>query len=158
MAEYIEREAQTKYYVVRDKNTGLYFRGKGVNRWGKYYNQASVYRVKANAENAIEEVSWRGEQAEVVEIRIVETTADVVEVRHGEWVEHDESKDDFYHHRCSICKVDAPFNYVETEDYDEGMDGEWCLMGLRIADIVEHLTNYCPNCGAKMDGKGEGDG
>ena len=62
--------------------------------------------------------------------------ADVVEVRHGEWVKHDGSKDDFYHHRCSICKVDAPFHYVETEDYDEGMDGEWYPMGLRITDIV----------------------
>lgn len=67
-----------EYYVVRDKNTGLYFRGKGVNRWGKYYNQASVYRVRANAENTIKEVSWRGEQAEVVPIQIIESTADVV--------------------------------------------------------------------------------
>lgn len=64
-----------EYYVVRDKNTGLYFRGKGVNRWGKYYNQASVYRVRANAENTIKEVSWRGEQAEVVPIQIIESTA-----------------------------------------------------------------------------------
>ena len=80
-------------------------------------------------------------------------TVDAVEVMHGEWEKHDESKDDFYHHRCSICKVDAPFNYVETEDYDEDMDGEWCFVGLRIADIVEHFTNYCPHCGAKMDGK-----
>ena len=69
-----------KYYVVRDKNTGLYFRGKGVNRWGKFYNQASIYRIKANAENTIKEVSWRGEQAEVVPIQIFEETADVVEV------------------------------------------------------------------------------
>jgi hypothetical protein len=69
-----------EYYVVRDKNTGLYFRGKGVNRWGKYYNQASIYRIRANAENTIKEVSWRGEQAEVVPIHIVETSADVVEV------------------------------------------------------------------------------
>ena len=67
-----------EYYVVRDKNTGLYFRGKGVNRWGKYYNQASIYRIKANAENTIKEVSWKGEQAEIVPIQIVETTADVV--------------------------------------------------------------------------------
>lgn len=63
-----------EYYVVRDKNTGLYFRGKGVNRWGKYYNQASVYRIKANAENTIKDVSWHGEQAEVVPIQIIENT------------------------------------------------------------------------------------
>ena len=67
-----------EYYVIRDKNTGLYFRGKGVNRWGKHYNQASVYRIKANAENTVKEVSWRGEQAEVVPIQIIETDADVV--------------------------------------------------------------------------------
>ena len=69
-----------QYYVVRDKNTGLYFRGKGVNRWGKHYNQASIYRIKAMAENTIKEVSRRGEQAEIVPIQIVETEADVVAV------------------------------------------------------------------------------
>ena len=67
-----------QYYVILNKNTGLYFRGKGVNRWGKHYNQASIYRVKAMAEHTIKEVSWRGEQAEIVPIQIIETTADVV--------------------------------------------------------------------------------
>lgn len=65
-------------YVLRDKNTGLYFRGKGVNRWGKHYNQASIYRVKGSAEHTIKEISWRGEQAEIVPIQIVETAEDVV--------------------------------------------------------------------------------
>lgn len=69
-----------KYYVVRDKNTGLYYRGKGVNKWGKYYNQASVYRFKKHAENVVEEELRRGANPEVVEIHIVETTNDVVEV------------------------------------------------------------------------------
>ena len=46
-----------EYYVIKDKNTGLYFRGKGVNRWGKYFNQASIYRVKGMAEHMIEEIS-----------------------------------------------------------------------------------------------------
>ena len=67
-----------EYYVIRDKNTGLYFRGKGVNRWGKHYNQASIYRVKGSAEHTIKEISWRGEQAEIVPIQIIETSADVV--------------------------------------------------------------------------------
>lgn len=69
-----------EYYVVRDKNTGLYFRGKGVNRWGKHYNQASIYRIRGMAECTVKEVSWRGEQAEIVPIQIFEGTSDVVPV------------------------------------------------------------------------------
>ena len=61
-----------KYYVVRNKKTGMYFRGKGTNAWGTYYNQASVYRFKKHAENAVYDMTRRGEQAEVVEILISE--------------------------------------------------------------------------------------
>lgn len=64
-----------QYYIVRDKNTGLYFRGKGVNKWGKYYNQASIYRIRKNAENAVEEESRRGASPEVVAIQIIELTS-----------------------------------------------------------------------------------
>lgn len=48
--------------------------------------------------------------------------ADVVEVRHGEWV----ICSDGYYPYCSICKAE-PKNGV--------------------------MSNYCPNCGAKMNGK-----
>jgi hypothetical protein len=61
-----------QYYVIKDKNTGLYFRGKGVNRWGKHLNQASIYRVKGMAEHTLEELSWRGEQGVIVHIKIIE--------------------------------------------------------------------------------------
>lgn len=115
-----------EYYVVRDKNTGLYFRGKGVNRWGKYYNQASVYRIRANAENAIKEVSWRGEEAEVVPIQIVETTADVAEVKHGTWIGETDNKGVGYA-KCSACG---------------GTMSIFC-----------YGHDYCPRCGAKMDGE-----
>lgn len=60
------------YYVVKDLNTGLYFRGKGVNKWGKYFNQASIYRIKAMAENATEEENRRGANCIVVPIKIIE--------------------------------------------------------------------------------------
>ena len=55
-------------------------------------------------------------------------TADVVEVRHGEW-----EQGDYYDvgDVCSLC------------DYD--------------SQIENCTDNYCPNCGAKMDGKGEGE-
>jgi hypothetical protein len=69
-----------EYYVIRDKNTGLYFRGKGANRWGKHYNQATIYRVKGTAEHSVKEIAWRGEQAEIVQIQIIENPTDIAEV------------------------------------------------------------------------------
>ena len=69
----ISADADTfKYYVVRNIDTGQYFRGKGVNKWGKYYNQASIYRFRKHAENAVEEENRRGRHTEVVEISITE--------------------------------------------------------------------------------------
>jgi hypothetical protein len=41
---------ERNHYVIKNPDTGLYFRGKGTNRWGKYFNQASIYRVKGTAE------------------------------------------------------------------------------------------------------------
>lgn len=68
------------YYVVRNKNTGFYFRGKGANRWGKYHNQASVYRMKAQAENTLGWLLRHGEPVEIVPIQIVENPNDISEV------------------------------------------------------------------------------
>lgn len=146
-----------EYYVVRDKNTGLYFRGKGVNRWGKYYNQASIYRIKANAENTIKEVSWRGEQAEIIPIQIVETAEDVVpksEVeqlkRNLEQCENGYSQE-LHLARCKLAdaesKVEKIFeeiekalnNSVETEHFK----GTWFNMSKfrqRIAELKKKYT------------------
>ena len=63
---------EEEYYVLRNTETGMYFRGKGVNRWGKHFNQATIYRVKGTAEHSIKEVTWHGEKAELVRIKIVE--------------------------------------------------------------------------------------
>ena len=58
--------------------------------------------------------------------------ADVAEVRHGEWIGR--QLDDFkkYESTCSEC------GWVGIENYDSYNDP---------SDF-----NYCPNCGAKMDG------
>ena len=61
-----------EYFVVKDIKTGLYFRGKGVNKWGKYFNQASIYRVRGMAENAVEEENRRGASCKIVRIQITE--------------------------------------------------------------------------------------
>ena len=62
--------------------------------------------------------------------KLFKPTADVVEVKHGEWIVNPAYKygGDYM---CSICGNDA----------DESTFGSY--------DI---LTNYCSKCGAKMDG------
>ena len=63
-------------------------------------------------------------------IRVIneQPTADVVEVRHGERIP--EYPTGAFMVRCSLCKT------LSSSDLN------W---------------NYCPNCGAKMDGKGVGE-
>lgn len=57
-------------------------------------------------------------------------TADVVEVKHSKWkIKRD--FDDFEYLMCSCCK-------------EEFYSADTC--------VVDIFPNYCPNCGAKMDG------
>lgn len=60
------------YFVIKNKQTGEYYRGKGVNKWGKYFNQASIYRVRGSAEFSLKELQMRGDDVEIVEIQILE--------------------------------------------------------------------------------------
>lgn len=55
-------------------------------------------------------------------------TADVEEIRHGKWI-----FDKIGYIACSCCDFRA---YAEYKHID-----------------FDHLNNYCPNCGAKMDGE-----
>ena len=67
----------SKYYVIKNKVDGKYFRGKGVNRWGAQYNQAAIYRVEGQAKNSCKEIASRkhpDEDPEVVSIQIFENT------------------------------------------------------------------------------------
>lgn len=88
-----------EYYVIKSENTGYYFRGKGANRWGKYFNQASVYRMKSHAENTAEWLCRHGEPSKIVPVQIVENAIDVVEVV-----------------RCKDCR------YCHSDAY-----GLWCF-------------------------------
>lgn len=60
------------YYVIKNKTTGEYYRGKGENKWGKYYNQASIYRVKGSARSSLEDLQSRGDDVEIMVIHITE--------------------------------------------------------------------------------------
>lgn len=74
-----------KYYVIRNKVDGMYFRGKGVNRWGKYFNQATIYRVRGTAESSMRDILLRRNSTEDpeilrIDIRIVPESKPVGEV------------------------------------------------------------------------------
>lgn len=54
--------------------------------------------------------------------------ADVVEVRHGEWIKHPYHK----YWECNLCDGSAPVDCQKEEFYQ---------------------SDFCPSCGAKMDGE-----
>ena len=65
----------------------------------------------------------------VVEQVVEDTpTADVVEVKHGKWIIHQNRE--YWHYDCPFC--------------DDGFLTE---------SKMTSPPNYCSNCGAKMDGK-----
>ena len=62
-------------------------------------------------------------------------TADVEEVRHGEWVPQSQTKGSVQAEAvCSNCGRDVVYQIV---------NGKW------------EFENFCPRCGARMDGKGD---
>lgn len=66
-----------------------------------------------------------------LKMAIAYCAADVAPARHGRWVEIKGMAPPEYHgkHRCSLCYARA----LERKMHEE-------------------LSNYCPNCGAKMRG------
>lgn len=75
--------------------------------------------------------------------------ADVTEVVHSNWQVH-VSEDGYEHHFCPECGEDAIFDYVNEPMYDKCLDGEMEYCGDVEVGISEHITPYCPNCGARM--------
>ena len=99
----------------------------------EYVEREALLKKFTDAESQDNKAVGIGEFLFAVIRGIIENqpTADVVEVRHGYW-------DDC---ECSVCGKMHPSLYLD----------EWELE-YRIKE-----TPYCPNCGAKMDGKGEGE-
>ena len=101
-------------YIDADKLIG-WLNSSTADTWGKGLGKswwAHSVKLKDNIIDGIEKMP----------------TADVAEVKHGEWVQQLNPYEDEIH--CSVCG--AVFNVIDncTETFD-----------------------YCPHCGAKMDGE-----
>ena len=116
MAEYIEREAvideiesTTWYHINCQKNLVEGAAGEA----DALYKATDIYNVIKSA-----------------------PTADVVEVRHGKWIENQEP--------LGWCDVDC----IECSVCHES----WIMDEDSSIDDYECIWHYCPNCGAKMNG------
>lgn len=102
------------------------------------------FNCKKNGLGQLTGISWVGgteniplflDINEIVAIIQLDTilSADVAPVKHGHWIEQENWVPDDYYYTCSVCGED--YNTIDgSPDY-----------------------NYCPNCGARMDG-GEDNG
>lgn len=66
-------------------------------------------------------------------------TIDAVTVKHGEWLPYEWCTDGTWD-KCSVCGV----AHRTRDKYTGFMD--------RKEHVFQEQLNYCPNCGAKMDG------
>ena len=71
---------------------------------------------------------------EIYEALCKTPTVDAVEVVHGRWILEQEFEDGTADYKCSACDYDDTFH----------------------RNLVNAFYNYCPYCGAKMDGDGNG--
>ena len=71
----------------------------------------------------------KGFQAALLAVMSI-PTADVAPVRHGRWIEQEQCEENLY--SCSACGTE--WVTIEGTPKENGMD-------------------FCPHCGAKMDGK-----
>ena len=118
--------------------------------------QRMVMMMRIIDAHLVQEIADReigGETASLIQYVLSHTpTIEAEPVRHGRWIERLDGDGEFVHHMCSECKADAFFQYIIEADWDENIDGEWYNRGDEITGIEEFLTDYCPHCGARMDG------
>ena len=79
----------------------------------------------------------------------VDVSAGFIKMR-AKWLIRD-SEDGYEHHYCAACSKKALFEYVYEDMWDENVDGEMENCGPIEVDINEHITPFCPHCGAEME-------
>lgn len=127
IAEYIKLSELEKAVFVKQEEEKQYWFD-----WLKQFRATKEYPIKETAvDNFLRGYGEAVQHMLSVNEQLLLKSADVVEVRHGKWI-----RDSLTGHiSCSNCKMTAPGD-CELEDFYE--------------------SDFCPNCGAKMDGKENG--
>lgn len=87
-----------------------------------YVNKSDIYKLFDESNGVI--------KLHIADVDML-PTADVVEVKHGEWIPVQYTYFGLKRYECSECKDDE---YWQKR-------------------YLEHKEKYCPNCGAQMDGR-----
>lgn len=109
----------------------------------------SIWRMESEPEH--KSVTWKCAMADAV-ILVLSVIAkmlpiDAEPVRHGRWIETNKPgwvNGQFYETPRLVC----PFCTREAAHYSV----EEAEQGGRVTTVLWLRTDYCPNCGAKMDG------
>ena len=105
---------------------------------------ALINEIQSTASTVCLNAPWNAEwfsrladrQEEIVAMIERQPKVNAVEVVHGEWEIIEDDYFDLVEMKCSVCGASYGF-----EDYE---------------DDTPKNYHYCPNCGAKMDGDGNG--
>ena len=99
-----------------------------LSKWQFFYGQRAGRELWADKPRAVQDQDIADFNRDV---EIVRSALEAEPVRHGRWIEIKGMAPPEYHgkHRCSLCYARA----LERKMHEE-------------------LSNYCPNCGVKMDG------
>ena len=104
-----------------------------LDKWEFFYGQRAGRELWVDKPTEIQDKDIEQFNADLRIVRdVINDTADVAPVVHAEW------DDD---HRCTNCRKEALCE-EKPDPYSNGLNA------LFYVD-----SNYCPNCGAKMDGK-----
>ena len=80
---------------------------------------------------------WTPQRVKTLLVR--ESAADVAPVAHGRWEDVYGGKYQNKRYLCTVCKEKALFKFYQDD--------------LLTWSAEQKLSNYCPNCGARMDGE-----
>lgn len=110
----------------------------GYNRWDEQLRKAQIFVSEKFANDIVKRYKQLNPKVVPVYLSLEKPAIEAEYVKHGRWVDRYGGKYVNPKYECSECRKEAPyrpklddlFNWYHEQD----------------------LSDYCPNCGAKMDG------